>query len=257
MAAHDRTMRDRVGAMAQLVAGILHEFNSPLGALRAAIDTARAGMAQLVDAMEKDPARARRLALQIDEILGLARNASDRVVGTIETLSHFARIDRADVDVVDMDQVVETALRLSGVLRNKQMRVERAYEPGVRARCRVREIEHVLYHVLRNADEALEGRSNPFIRIELRRTGNLIEVVVRDNGPGIAESELPTLFEPSLTTKGATVGLGLSLATCRRIAEEHGGTLVGENVPDGGAAFTLRFAEVRWWRAENEKASAG
>jgi two-component system C4-dicarboxylate transport sensor histidine kinase DctB len=255
MAAHDRTMRDRIGAMAQLVAGILHEFNSPLGALRSSIDTARSGIAQLVDAMDKDPARARRLATQIDEILGVARDASDRVVGTIETLSHFARVDRADVDVVDMEQVVETALRLSGVLRSNHVRVERAYEEGVRARCRVREIEHVLYHVLRNADEALLGRADPFIRIEMRRDGNHIEVVVRDNGPGIAEDELPTLFEPSLTTKGSTVGLGLSLATCRRIAEEHGGTLMGENVPDGGAMFVLRFAEVRSWRAESEKAA--
>jgi two-component system C4-dicarboxylate transport sensor histidine kinase DctB len=241
---HDRTLQDRVRAMAQLVAGILHEFNSPLGALRASIDTARAAIARLVDAMQRDPIYARRVALQLDEVLVIARSATDRIVGSIETLSHFARVDRADVDDVDLAQIIETALRLSGALRNKSLRVERTIEPGLRVRCRVREIEHVLYHVIRNADEALAGRGNGVIRIEARRADSLIEIVVRDNGHGIDPDKLATLFEPSLTTKGSTVGLGMSLATCRYIAEEHGGTLQAENSRDGGAAFTLRFAEL-------------
>ena len=103
----------------------------------------------------------------------------------------------------------------------------------------------MLYHVLRNAGEALAGRNDGVIRIGARRTEALYEITVSDNGPGIDPGELPTLFEPSLTTKGSTVGLGMSLATCRFIAQEHGGTLLGENLTDGGASFTLRFAEVR------------
>ena len=233
---------ERVRAMAQLVAGILHEFNSPLGALRASIDTARAGVARLVEAIERDPMGAKRLAEQIDEILVIARQSSDRIVGSVETLGHFARVDRAEVDEVDLAQVITTALRLSGALHRKYLRIECDFEPRLHARCRVRDIENVLYHLLRNACDALNGRIDAVIRIEARRVDGLFEIVVRDNGPGIELTRMPTLFEPSLTTKGRTVGLGMSLATCRAIAQEHGGSLVGENRPTGGAAFALRFA---------------
>ena len=241
---HDLAVRDRVRAMAQLVAGILHEFNSPLGALRSSVDTARVALRQLVAAIDADPARAKQIAGQVDEILVLARSATDRIHGTIDTLSHFARIDRADVDVASVEQVIETALRLSGVLGDETTRIVRVYEPGLIARARIREIEHVLYHVLRNAREALDGRTDGVIEITSSRRGPMVQIVVQDNGPGVDPQQLATLFEPSFTVKAQKVGLGISLATCRHIAQEHGGTLLGQNIESGGARFTLRFTDI-------------
>lgn len=88
------------------------------------------------------------------------------------------------------------------------------------------------------------GYDDAAIEVAVERFGDEVRVVVRDNGPGIPPEILPTLFEPTLTTKGRTVGLGLSLPTCRYIAQEHGGGLDGENVPPRGARFTFRFREA-------------
>lgn len=241
----DGPLRDRVRATSQLVAGILHEFNTPLGALRSAIDTARGALGRLARAIDEDPARARRLALQLDDVLAVARDATDRIVDSVATLAHFARIDRADADEADLAQMIDTALRLSGTARSRSLTVVRRVPQGLRACCRIREVEHVLYHLLRNAHEALAGRADARIEVTARRDADgRIAVVVEDNGPGIDPAELPTLFEPVLTTKGSTVGLGLSLATCRHVAQEHGGSLHAENVLGSGARFTFSFRET-------------
>jgi signal transduction histidine kinase len=263
--------RDRVRETAQLVGGILHEFNTPLGALRSAIETARSSVRRAREQLARDPAQAERVLARVDAVLAIARVATERLVDTVATLSHFARVDRAEVDVAELGELVDTALRLSGVARRAAdaaragdgagargsarggrgggteagpLAVRKDVPAPLRVRCRAREIEHVLYHLLRNANEALEGHAAGRVEVRARRVGNSVTVVVDDNGPGIADAALPTLFEPSLGTKGGTVGLELSLATCRRIAREHGGSLDAENLPAGGARFTFRFRET-------------
>jgi len=91
-------------------------------------------------------------------------------------------------------------------------------------------------------DNALKAREEKDARVELaierdRGKGDDVVITVRDHGPGIADGA--QMFEPFVTTRVRGTGLGLPVA--RRIAEQHGGTLIGENHPSGGAIFTLRF----------------
>jgi C4-dicarboxylate-specific signal transduction histidine kinase len=232
---------DRVRVTSQLVAGLLHEFNTPLGALRASLGTTRTVLARALDALEDDPAQARQLLRRLDEVLALAQRATERLVDSIGTLASFARVDRAGVDEVELEQLVETALRLTGLESTRALRLEREVRAPRPVRCRVREVQHVLVHLLRNAAEALRGQPDPCLGLTVTQHGDEVRIEVRDNGPGLDPALLPTLFEPALTTKGQTVGLGLSLPTCRFLAQEHGGSVEGENRPEGGARFTFWF----------------
>src|SRR6476661_8688876 len=72
-----------------------------------------------------------------------------------------------------------------------------------------------------------------------RQSTNVLDLLVEDNGPGIAANDFSRLFEPFFTTKPPGVGTGLGLAVSRGIVEVHQGTLMAENNPDGGARFTL------------------
>ncbi len=85
------------------------------------------------------------------------------------------------------------------------------------------QMEQVLVNLIRNAYEALTSSkvANPTICLHTRRTGQAIEVCVEDNGPGLSKADLETIFQPFRTTK--TEGLGLGLAICRSIVEEHDG----------------------------------
>jgi len=100
------------------------------------------------------------------------------------------------------------------------------------------QIQQVLVNLIRNAADAMAAhggdRREVVIQTMMARD-NLIEVAVRDSGPGIAPEMLERLFSPFATTKRE--GLGFGLAISRRIVEAHGGQLSAAAAPNGGAVF--------------------
>jgi signal transduction histidine kinase len=99
------------------------------------------------------------------------------------------------------------------------------------------QIEQVVINLLHNAIEAIvtAKTATPTLTISSRRTDNLIEVAVHDNGPGIDESMINTIFDAFYSTK--TEGMGLGLAISRSIIEAHGGQLRAESHPGSGTTF--------------------
>lgn len=100
------------------------------------------------------------------------------------------------------------------------------------------QIQQVLVNLIRNAADAMAvhgGERRDLVISTTMARDNLIEIAVRDSGPGIAPEMLERLFSPFATTKRE--GLGFGLAISRRIVEAHGGQLSAEPAPDGGAIF--------------------
>ena len=95
------------------------------------------------------------------------------------------------------------------------------------------QIKQVVWNLVSNALDAASER----IAVRLRAAPGGVEVRVADDGPGMPPEVLARAFEPFRTTKPG--GTGLGLATSRRIAVAHGGSLVAENAPRGGAVFRL------------------
>ncbi|MBM5810803.1 MAG: HAMP domain-containing protein [Gammaproteobacteria bacterium] len=103
-------------------------------------------------------------------------------------------------------------------------------------------IRQLLNNLLTNALEALDGRADPFIMIETRRTGDQILLTVTDNGPGFQPGLAAQAFDPYVTSKAKGTGLGLAIV--RRIVEEHGGHVELANAPGGGARITVFLPAV-------------
>jgi two-component system sensor histidine kinase HupT/HoxJ len=101
------------------------------------------------------------------------------------------------------------------------------------------QLHQVLVNLVQNAVDATAGHPRPVIRIDATSGSGHAWLRVRDNGPGLAERDLPHIFEPFYTTKDPGQGTGLGLWICYEIVEHHGGTLEATNRPDGGALFTL------------------
>jgi len=101
------------------------------------------------------------------------------------------------------------------------------------------QLRQVIHNLLRNAEDALEGRADGRIEIVTRQDGRRARLIIGDNGPGFPPDLLPRIFEPYVTTKSRGTGLGLPIV--KKIVEEHSGTIEISNAPAGGARIDIRL----------------
>jgi two-component system, sensor histidine kinase AauS len=229
----------KLAVIGQLSAGLAHEINQPLAALRTlsgnAVKFMRRGnleaaqgnldrIGQLVDGM----------GALTSQLKSFARKSS----GAPRPVSVRRSIDNA---LFLLDQ----RLRHAGVA----VRVDLQGDDMV-ALCDANRLEQVLVNLIANALDAMIGRPDATLSLSGRREGERVFIQVRDTGPGLPEPVLSRLFEPFFTTKDTGGGLGLGLAISAGIVRDFGGTLTGANGPDGGAVFTVEIPAAEAGEAE-------
>ncbi|WP_374343167.1 ATP-binding protein [Azonexus sp.] len=105
------------------------------------------------------------------------------------------------------------------------------------------QIRQIIHNLLRNSEDALEGRPDARIAIRTAVGSRFARLVIADNGPGFPPELLPRIFEPYVTTKARGTGLGLPIV--KKIVEEHLGTIEISNAPEGGARIDIRLPLVK------------
>ncbi len=111
------------------------------------------------------------------------------------------------------------------------------------------QLRQIIHNLLRNAEDALEGREDSRILIQTETAGRQAKLTIADNGPGFPVELLPRIFEPYVTTKARGTGLGLPIV--KKIIEEHLGTIEISNAPEGGARVDIRLPLVKAEEAKN------
>lgn len=205
----------RLVALGSMSSVMAHELRNPLASLK--------GHAQLLaEDLENEPKR----KAKVDRVV----TEAERLEVLTTSLLEFVRegpIERTPVAPADL---LERAL---ADLAKDRVAVDTARAPKelfVDPQRLARAIHNVV-------DNALQAKPDGDVALDMTKTGDEVVVEIRDRGPGIpADTQI---FEPFVTTR--TKGTGLGLAVARRIAEQHDGSLTGENHPDGGAVFRLRF----------------
>lgn len=236
--AHVQLMQDelvqsnKLATLGQIAAGVAHEINQPVAAIRTYADNA----AVFLDRQQSDPARAN---------LALIAALTDRIGMITDELRSFARKTNAPPQPMRLGDAIDGALLLMGArLRQYDVAIERSgeHEDQLVLAERFR-LEQVLVNLLQNAVEALEGVANPRIalRVVLRRGQALL--LVSDNGPGVSEAAAATLFTPFATTK--LRGLGLGLVISHDIVAEFGGDLRLETTATPGAVFVITLRKAK------------
>lgn len=221
---------NRLGSIGQITAGVAHEVNQPVAAIRTFAENA----GRFLERGKSD---------QVRENLGLIVGLTERIGTITAELRAFARRGTPAVDAVAIGPVLDATLLLIGDrLRAGKVAVTRAdEEPETRVTADRIRLEQVLINLIQNALDALAGRPDPQLAITVETDG-VVQVTVADNGPGIPPELADRLFTPFVTGKPDGLGLGLGIA--RDIAREFGGELDLVPSPLGGAAFriTLRRA---------------
>ncbi|NQE61356.1 ATP-binding protein [Caulobacter sp. RHG1] len=235
--AHVHRMQDeliqsnKLATLGQIAAGVAHEINQPVAAIRAYADNA----AVFLERADDKTAKAN---------LGLIAGLTDRIGLITDELRAFARKSSAPPAPVVVREAIDGALLLIGPrLRQQGVSVIRnEADEAAKAMAERFRLEQVLVNLLQNAVEAMDGRPDPEILIQVSVKRSQVRILVVDNGPGVAPEAAQTLFTPFATTKPR--GLGLGLVISRDIVAEFGGELSLEPGP-GGARFLLTLSKAR------------
>lgn len=213
----------------QFAGAASHDLTSPLITMLGFLDLATTGP---LDDGQRD-------------LIERARRIGHRSLGLVRTLLRFSRLGTAELAFEPVDPGACTAAALDHLeteSRQADAHVE-VIEPMPRVYADAEALMLVLQNLIANAIKFRHDEVSPRIRVAASWVGDDVEITVDDNGPGIAPADRERVFEPFTRATGGRQrqGAGLGLATCRRVAERHGGAIAIEDSPLGGARFVLRL----------------
>ncbi|MGK9230926.1 GHKL domain-containing protein [Inquilinus limosus] len=229
----DLVQAAKLAALGQAFAGLAHEINQPLAALKTYLASTR---------LLSGRGETAKVAANID----VMAEAVDRVAGLTGQLKRLARRDGHDAAPVDLAAVLDSVLRLLAYrLSDLGITLDRTGEGPAVVMGEAGRLDQVVMNLLGNAIDAVRGRETRRIRAMVEMRDGTARLTVEDSGPGIDPAIRGRLFEPFVTTKEAGDGLGLGLATVYRIVRDHGGGIAHRPSDLGGTAFvvTLPLAE--------------
>ncbi len=229
----------KLAMLGQMAAGITHELNQPLTAIRAFADNASTYLS-------------RGQTVQADDNLRQISAASARMGNIVSQLKGFARKSPEAVAVVEVNQAIQGAallLESEFVRHGVQLQLdlsETFFVLGDTVR-----IEQVLINLLRNALDAVEHSPEKTVQVVLQADAQQVCIRIVDSGMGLPQEVVKHLFEPFFTTKATGHGLGLGLAISSSIVQAMNGHLDARNNLDHGAEFVVTIP-----RCAQEKPSA-
>jgi two-component system, NtrC family, C4-dicarboxylate transport sensor histidine kinase DctB len=218
----------KMAALGQMSAGMVHELNQPLTALRTLSESA--GLLLDHDRPEEVRGNLQRISGMVDRLA--------RLTSRLKTFAHKSDVPPQAVPV--LRSIADTQALLGAELKERDVRVEVDVRPAeLCVMADEASVGSLLSNLMRNAIDAMQGSPRRLLRVEARAQGERTIVTVTDTGPGIRADILARLFEPFVTSKPAGAGLGLGLVISAQLVRAAGGTLRASNRVEGGACFTV------------------
>jgi PAS domain S-box-containing protein len=219
----------KLATLGELAASIAHELNNPLATVSLRTESL---LGQFAD---DDPKR---------KSLKIIDQEVNRMGGLVGNLLQFSRRNHPQISTIDVYKEIENTLDfVDHHLRSHQINVVREFAdtlPTIYADCQ--QLRQVFLNLLTNASDAMTGGGTLTLRVGAGQTedgAGAIVIEFADTGAGIKPEDLSKVWEPFFTTKGEGKGTGLGLAICRRIIEEHKGTINIES--EVGRGTTVRI----------------
>jgi signal transduction histidine kinase len=272
---------EKMASLGQMVAGVAHEINTPLGYARSNASIVRTTLADIRDlctaqdralqlmtsenASDEEVANAlsdaeeRRQLVNPVEVMGDLDNLLDdtdhglvQIADLVSSLKDFSRVDRSRNDHFKVNEGIETALKICQNQLKNRVEVVRQFGDLPEIECSPSKLNQVFLNLFTNAAQAIGDTGKIFVHTSNEANGVSIRII--DNGCGMSEEVRQRIFEPFFTTKPVGKGTGLGLSIVFRIIEEHGGTIDVHSVVGKGSEFTIRLPLKQQHAAEAESA---
>src|SRR5258707_1925881 len=248
---------EKMASLGQMAAGVAHELNNPAGFIYSNIDLLKGYIERLesclsgYDQLELPAAALARIGAikqandydnivaDLESILSDCQIGAERIRDVVQNLRLFSRLDEAEVKKVDLNEGIESTLRLlSEYYRAGRIGLIRDYGEIPPVNCYAAQLNQVWMNLLANAAQAV-GNDAGEVRITTRCEGRTVLVSVSDSGPGISTEQMKKIFDPFFTTNPVGEGTGLRLSISHGIIERHGGKIEIESNPGTRTTFTI------------------
>ena len=222
----------RSAAWGEVARRLAHEIKNPLTPIQLSAERLQFKLASKLANGDADML-ARGTQTIINQVQAMKRMVDD--------FRDYARLPAPELAALDLNALIHEVL---GLYESSSARIEtRLVEPLPAVLGDPTQLRQVIHNLLRNAEDALEGREGACIRIETQVSGRQAQLSIGDNGPGFPVELLPRIFEPYVTTKARGTGLGLPIV--KKIVEEHAGHIEISNAPEGGARITILLPLIK------------
>jgi two-component system NtrC family sensor kinase len=223
---------EKLAAIGQLAAGVMHEINNPLATISACVAAIDGRLAAL-------PAREK---LAVEEYLEIIDKEVDRCTRIVDGLLDFSRPKGKTKGAVALNALVdETLFLLKHHQRFKRLTLHRSLDPSVPTTLgNAEQLTQVLMALMLNAVDAMDDRGTLSVRTgRSPQRSDEVLLEIEDNGIGIPRADQSKIFEPFYTTKPPGRGTGLGLSICYGIVEDHRGRIEVDSQPGRGSIFRI------------------
>jgi signal transduction histidine kinase len=238
---------EKMAVLGELVAGLAHELNTPLGTLASSIDVVERSRGIIQEKcsagndlaeVTADP-RFQRAMQAMDKGLAGMGTASERIGDLVAALKTFSQLDKAEVQQTDINQG----------LTNTATLVERNLPAGVELRLELGEMTPILGYpaqlnqlFLSLMMHAVRDITSPgHVMVKTEQIADQVQITVRDSGCGYEPDALQALFKPGFRSDSSRVRMDWEMITSGSIVERHGGSLAAESVPGQGTTYVINL----------------
>jgi signal transduction histidine kinase len=265
---------EKMASLGQMVAGVAHEINTPLGYARSNAEIVRTSLVDIrqlcaaqskaltlmtaADASDEDVAQAlataqalgesvnaEELAGDLDNLLADADHGMVQISELVSSLKDFSRVDRSRNDLFNVNDGIESALKICNNQLKHKVEVVKSFGQLPPIECSPSQLNQVFLNLFTNAAQAIGDKGKIFIRTAKEAHG--VGIRILDNGSGMSEAVRARIFEPFFTTKPVGKGTGLGLSIVYTIIQDHGGKIDVRSTPGKGTEFyiVLPFKQSR------------
>lgn len=246
----------KMSSLGQLVAGVAHELNNPIGFIHSNMTHLKAyaeHLVELADLAQKNPKKVKKFKEDIDydyilkdlpKLIQSCQEGAERLKNIVADLRTFSRLDDNDLQEYVLEENLKNTLNLlSGEIKTRiQVHLDLKDIPKIMVQAG--QINQVLMNVLSNAVGAIEDQGHIWITACQKKSKEedpYLEITIKDDGKGIKADHIDKIFDPFFTTKDVGQGTGLGLSISHSIIQKHGGDMTVKSKEKEGTTFTIKL----------------
>lgn len=264
---------EKMASLGQLVAGVAHEINTPLGYITCNLDTVRLNVNELkailnssrliYEVVRQKPLNTKKLGEAIktnvdayreirkhdtlggiEELLNDSSYGLNEISQLVSSLKDFSRLDSSNTSEVDVHSGLDTTIKICGSQIGERELVRFYADDLPNIECVPAQLNQVFMNILVNATQATD-RKDGRIEVATRKTDEGIKIIFTDNGVGMDEETRSRMFDPFFTTKDVNEGTGLGMSISYKIIKSHGGDILVQSELGEGTEITIMLPKTQ------------